>query len=49
MGGEVLAKRDGNTLVEKNTHLRRFERAGRVLKHGADLRKRDAGKPANKV
>jgi hypothetical protein len=34
---------------EKNTHSSRFERAGGVLKHGTDLRERDAGEPGNKV
>ncbi|MBX3318337.1 MAG: hypothetical protein KF890_00510 [Nitrospira sp.] len=49
MGGKVLAKWDWSTLVEKDTHLRRFERVGGVLKHGADLRERHARKPVNKV
>lgn len=49
MGGKVLAKRNGSPLVEEHAHLRRFERAGGVLKHGADLRERDTGKPDNEV
>lgn len=49
MGGEVFAKRDRRALVEKDAHSGRFERAGGVLKHGADLFKRDARKPGNKV
>jgi len=49
MGWKVLAKWDWSTLVKKKTHLRRFERTGGVLKHGADLRKRHARKPVNKV
>lgn len=36
-------------LVEKNTHLRRFEGTGGVLKYGADLRKRHARKPVHEV
>ena len=36
-------------MVEKNTHLSRFERTGRVLEHRANLRERDARKPANEV
>ena len=49
MGCEVLAERNRSTLVEKNAHLRRFERAGRVLKYRAHLRERDTWKPGNKV
>jgi hypothetical protein len=49
MGWKVLAKRDWSTLVEQNAHLRRFERAGGMLKHGADLIERDARKPDKKV
>lgn len=49
MDRKVLAKWDWSTLVEKNTHLRRFEGAGGVLKHGADLRERHARKPVDKV
>lgn len=49
MGGEVFAKRDRSTLVEKNAHSSRFERAGGVLKYGADLLKRDAREPGDEV
>ncbi len=49
MGCEVFAKRDRSTLVEKNAHLSRFERAGGVLKYCTDLRERDAREPGNKV
>lgn len=49
MGGEVFAKRDWGTLVEKNAHSSRFERAGGVFEHGTDLLERDARKPGNKV
>ena len=49
MGGEVFAKRDRGTLVEKDTHLSRFERAGGVFKYGTDLNKCDAREPGNEV
>jgi len=45
----MLAKRDRGALVEENAHSSRFERAGGVLKHGTDLRERDAREPGNKV
>ncbi len=49
MSGEVFTKRNRSALVEKNTHLSRFERAGRVLEYRAGLRERNARKPGNEV
>ena len=49
MGGEMLAKRNRSALVKKNVHSGRFERTGSVFKHGADLFKRHAREPGDKV